>query len=299
MSVIVPTPIKKKNQTHTEREMRSLRDNRSKILLNSTSLGWKIRTILLTVLFLFSFVSDGFRYSLYPVCSFTTTTSTISSRAILSSSLLSPSSIAQSQLHQNHRWNLLPLEATRSRTQTITTPQDLTSTVLEVEADGQLSELIFRNFQDIQFGEIKKIGIIGTRQLSKNHQQMIELLSYALVLSGNHVITSGGGTTNSTNHAVIRGALRACNPDLLTVILPQSLSRQSEEMQNLLSSVTHVVESPENDRLELKEAANLCNYQIFGLVEKIIVFAYHHSFTILNSIKDFEKTIETIKFFLD
>ena len=68
---------------------------------------------------------------------------------------------------------------------------------------------------------------------------MVELLSYALVLSGtlnsnpilnlnpipnvfmalrptkkkspgNHVVTSGGG--NGTNFAVIKGALRACNP---------------------------------------------------------------------------------------
>lgn len=34
----------------------------------------------------------------------------------------------------------------------------------------------------------------------------------------------GGG--NGTNIAVVKGALRACNPDLLTVILPQSLYKQ-------------------------------------------------------------------------
>lgn len=43
------------------------------------------------------------------------------------------------------------------------------------------------------------------------------------------MFTSGGG--NGTNLAVIRGALRACNPDLLTVILPQSLYLQPPEMQ--------------------------------------------------------------------
>lgn len=109
--------------------------------------------------------------------------------------------------------------------------------------------MIIQNFNQIQLGERKKIGIIGTQELSENHQQMIELvgllaifslntsqqpltdyqLSYALVLSGNHVFTSGGG--NGTNIAVIRGALRACNPDLLTVILPQSLNLQPPEMQ--------------------------------------------------------------------
>jgi hypothetical protein len=36
---------------------------------------------------------------------------------------------------------------------------------------------------------------------------------------------------------VIKGALRAEAPDLLTVILPQSLSRQPQESQELLSQV--------------------------------------------------------------
>ena len=71
---------------------------------------------------------------------------------------------------------------------------------------------------------------------------MIELLSYALVLSGNHIFTSGGGATNS---AVIRGALRACNSNLLTVILPQSLLKQPAEMQPLLSRVVNVEDQPQ------------------------------------------------------
>jgi len=58
---------------------------------------------------------------------------------------------------------------------------------------------------------------------------MIELLAYALVLSGNHVVTSGGG--NGTNYAVIKGALRADNQDLLTVFLPQKLEDQPAETQ--------------------------------------------------------------------
>lgn len=186
-----------------------------------------------------------------------------------------------------------------SLSDTVNVASTSSTSALSPDEEGYLSEIIFRNFKDIQLGEVKKIGIIGTRSLSKNHQQMIELLSYALVLSGNHVITSGGGSVNGTNLAVIRGALRACNPDLLTVILPQSLSKQSSEVRQLLSSVTNVVELPENDAIGLKEAANICNYQIFGVVEKIIVFAYHNSFTILNSVKDFEKTIETVKFYLD
>jgi hypothetical protein len=51
---------------------------------------------------------------------------------------------------------------------------------------------------------------------------------------GNHIYTSGA---TGTNAAVIKGALRAENPELLTVILPQSLSRQPQESQELLSQV--------------------------------------------------------------
>ena len=40
-----------------------------------------------------------------------------------------------------------------------------------------------------------------------------------------------------TNAAAIRGALRAERPELLTVILPQSLSRQPAESQELLAQV--------------------------------------------------------------
>lgn len=60
---------------------------------------------------------------------------------------------------------------------------------------------------------------------------------YALVLSGNHVFTSGAIGTHT---AVIRGALRAENQRLLTVILPQTIDRQPEETRTLLALVEQV-----------------------------------------------------------
>lgn len=51
---------------------------------------------------------------------------------------------------------------------------------------------------------------------------------------GNHVFTSGA---TGTNAAVIRGALRAERPELLTVVLPQSLSKQPQESQELIKEV--------------------------------------------------------------
>ena len=76
--------------------------------------------------------------------------------------------------------------------------------------------------------------ILGTRHCSLLHQQIIELLSYALVLSDNHIYTSGA---TGTHAAAIRGALRADNQELLTVILPQTVLKQPREIRDLLGEV--------------------------------------------------------------
>ena len=162
---------------------------------------------------------------------------------------------------------------------------------------GRDELLILQNFNQIQAGDRKRIGIIGSQDLSENHIQMVELLSYALVLSGNHVYTSGG--ERGTNVAVIRGALRACNPDLLTVILPQSLLMQPAEMQSLLLRVANLEELPNNDGLDLKTAASLCNEKLLSIVDKILVFAYHSSDTILGSLETTSAEVEKILFYLD
>ena len=157
--------------------------------------------------------------------------------------------------------------------------------------------LILQNFNQIQAGEQTKIGIIGSQDLSDGHSQMIELLSYALILSGNQVFTSGG--EKGTNIAVIRGALRACNTDLLTVILPQSLFMQPVDMQPLLLRVSNLIEQPQNDGLDLREAAAKCNEQILSHVQKCIIFSYHNSSTILASVEQSGNNVERIMFYLD
>jgi hypothetical protein len=104
----------------------------------------------------------------------------------------------------------------------------------------------------IQEDGAKNIGFFGTRNMGFLHQQLIEILSYAMVLTGNHIYTSGGLGTNA---AVIRGAKRAEKPELLTVILPQSLERQPEELHELLRSVKNLKVMSENDGLTLLEAS--------------------------------------------
>jgi hypothetical protein len=142
----------------------------------------------------------------------------------------------------------------------------------------------------------KRYALLGSRHVPLTHQHLIELLSYALVLSGNSVITSGA---IGTNLAIIRGALRA-NPDLLTVILPQSLDRQPFESREQLENVMHLVEHSENDSLSLAEASIVCNQEIVTKCQHLVCFAYHDSSTLLTACQDAEDQRKVVTlFYLD
>ena len=141
----------------------------------------------------------------------------------------------------------------------------------------------------------KRIALLGSRHVPITHQTLIELMSYALVLEGNRIITSG---STGTNFAAIRGALRA-DPSMLTVILPQSMERQPRESREQLESVMHLVESPENNSLSLAEASALCNQEIVSRCQQLISFAFHDSHTLLRTCHDAEdqRKIVTIFYF--
>jgi len=85
--------------------------------------------------------------------------------------------------------------------------------------------------------------------------------SYALVLSENHLYTSGA---TGTHAAAIRGALRAGNQDLLTVILPQTVKKQPREIRDLLGQVKNVIELG-HDELPLDAASRICNSELLSL----------------------------------
>lgn len=112
------------------------------------------------------------------------------------------------------------------------------------------------------------------------------LRSYALVLSENHVYTSGAGGTNA---AAIRGALRAERPDLLTVILPQSLQKQPREIQDLMKDVTDLITMPQNDNLCLDVASRICNSRLLNESDQLIAFAFHESSTVIEATKEAKK----------
>lgn len=131
----------------------------------------------------------------------------------------------------------------------------------------------------------KRVAILGSRHVPLTHQHLIELLSYALALAGNRIITSGA---TGTNFAVIRGALRA-DPNLLTVILPQSLERQPFDSREQLENVMHLIEHGENDQMSLAEASAICNQEIIAKCQQLICFAFHDSQTLLRTCQDAEE----------
>lgn len=110
--------------------------------------------------------------------------------------------------------------------------------------------------------------------------------AYALVLSGNHVYTSGAGGTHA---ATIRGALRAERDDLLTVILPQSMDRQPKEIQQLLIKVEDVITMPQNDEMSLDIASRICNSYLLSQTDQLISFAFHESSTVIEATKEAKK----------
>ncbi|GMH19751.1 hypothetical protein Nepgr_021592 [Nepenthes gracilis] len=143
----------------------------------------------------------------------------------------------------------------------------------------------------------RNIGFFGTRNMGFMHQELIEILSYAMVITKNHIYTSGASGTNA---AVIRGALRAEKPELLTVILPQSLKKQPPESQELLAKVKNVIEKPQNDHLPLIEASRLCNMDIISQVQQVICFAFHDSKLLMETCQEAKNLRKIVTlFYLD
>ncbi|RXI05521.1 hypothetical protein DVH24_017563 [Malus domestica] len=175
-----------------------------------------------------------------------------------------------------------------------------------VEGSGAVMVSEFRPVADVDYLQEllaiqqqgpRAIGFFGTRNMGFMHQELIEILSYAMVITKNHIYTSGASGTNA---AVIRGALRAEKPELLTVILPQSLKKQPPESQELLSKVKNVIEKPQNDHLPLIEASRLCNMNIISHVQQVICFAFHDSRLLMETCQEAKNLRKIVTlFYLD
>ena len=143
----------------------------------------------------------------------------------------------------------------------------------------------------------KRIAIIGSRNLPITHQQIIETLSYALVMQGNTIITSGG--SSGTNAATIRGAMKA-NPEKLKVILPQTIGQQPSDVQDQLIGVPNIIEHADRAMMTLADASRICNREIIDDCQQLICFLSHTSNTLHKAIEYAEESHKVITaFYLD
>ena len=125
----------------------------------------------------------------------------------------------------------------------------------------------------------RRIAFLGSRHVPVVSIHIVELIARSLAQEGHSIITSG---SQGVNAAVIRAVLDV-NPSLLTVLLPQSLDRQTAEVKDLLGSVLHLIEKEDNNDLPLPMASSLCNQEIINRSDQLICFAFHDSETLLSS----------------
>lgn len=180
-------------------------------------------------------------------------------------------------------------------------PQVVTLEPSEAGAGDELAQSPEEELRLLNQKGPTKVAMLGSRECPFQHQQEIELLSEARVSRGDHVFTSGSGGTNA---AVIRGALRARRPRLLTVVLPQSFEKQDKDSQRLLrkciDSGVQVEPMPGNDRLPLADAARSCNFTVLSRVKRLVAFASHESSTYLSLVSEAKKNgVVATAFFLD
>ena len=143
----------------------------------------------------------------------------------------------------------------------------------------------------------KKVAIIGSRNLPITHQQIIEVLSSALVYQGNTIITSGG--SSGTNAAAIRGAMKS-NPEKLRVILPQTIGQQPSDVQDQLIGVPNIIEHPDRAMMTLADASRICNREIIDECQQLICFLSHTSGTLHKAIEYAEDSHKVVTaFYLD
>ena len=143
----------------------------------------------------------------------------------------------------------------------------------------------------------KRIAIIGSRNLPITHQQIIETLTYALVIQGNTIITSGG--SSGTNAAAIRGAMKA-EPSKLKVILPQTIGQQPSDVQDQLIGIPNIVEHPDRAMMTLADASRICNREIIDDCQQMICFLSHTSGTLHKAVNYAEESHKVVTvFYLD
>ena len=94
--------------------------------------------------------------------------------------------------------------------------------------------------------------------------------------------------------------MQRANPGNLQVVLPQTMSQQSSESQELLQALPAVREHPERRLLTLAQASQMCNQEIIDSCQQLICFLYHSSTTLMDSVKYAQEKHKVVtSFYLD
>jgi len=126
----------------------------------------------------------------------------------------------------------------------------------------------------------RKMGLLGTREMGAGNQKDVSFHAQGVLMEKKieEVYTSGG---LGTNEAVIKTAIDQKKARKVTVILPQSLSKQDDKMIELLKkfkkSGGRVIENPGRDWMTLQEAAVECNREILKEVTTVTIWATRKS----------------------
>lgn len=106
--------------------------------------------------------------------------------------------------------------------------------------------------------------------------------------------------SRSSFRSFVRSLARQENPDLLTVVLPQSMSAQPPESRELLKEVQNVIEMSENDDMSLMDASRLCNEDIIARVDQVVCILFHDSSLLLETCREAKESSKIVTlFYLD
>jgi hypothetical protein len=106
--------------------------------------------------------------------------------------------------------------------------------------------------------------------------------------------------TSRVSRSSFRSLARQENPDMLTVVLPQSMSAQPPESRELLKEVQNVIEMSENDDMSLMDASRLCNEDIIARVDQVVCILFHDSSLLLETCREAKESSKIVTlFYLD
>lgn len=142
------------------------------------------------------------------------------------------------------------------------------------------------------------IGLVGASTATVLHERILELMSFALVLGGNRVLTTA---SVDADLAVVRGGLKA-DDRLLTVVIPQSTKDEAPAARAALDALrdTSVVQLRHSGDLPPSVLTQLVYSEILGACDRLIVFASHRSTELLQMVQEAQAlNIDACVLFLD